>query len=95
MTNIYGVLLEPIVTEKGTDERARSRYIFRVSQRATKIDIKNAVEESFHVKVVDVNTVMVKGKTRGAIRGSFGRTRNWKKAYVTLEPGKKIESLEA
>jgi large subunit ribosomal protein L23 len=91
----YEVILEPVITEKATDERVRSRYVFKVSPRSTKIDVKNAVENVFKVKVLDVNTVAVKGKVRGAIRGSFGRTKSWKKAYVTLAAGQKIESLEA
>jgi len=91
----HSIILTPIITEKTTDERVRSRYVFRVLSQATKIDIKRAVEKIFGVKVLDVNTTKVKAKTRGAIRGMPGRTRSWKKAYVTLEPGRKIESLEA
>lgn len=93
--DVYDIILAPVITEKTTDERARSRYVFRVLSWATKIDIKRAAEKIFGVKVLDVNTIKVKGKTRGAIRGMPGRTKSWKKAYVTLEPGQKIESLEA
>lgn len=95
MRDWHDLILSPIVTEKTTDERGRSRYTFRVQDGATKVDIKNAIEKVFTVKVTDVNTVRVKGKVRGAIRGRAGRTRNWKKAYVTLPPGQKIASLEA
>jgi len=95
MNDPHDVLLAPVITEKGTSERERSRYIFKVRPSSTKVDVKNAVQKVFKVKVKDVNTVNVRGKVRGAIRGRFGSTSSWKKAYVTLEPGQKIESMEA
>jgi len=95
MTNYEGMLFGPVITEKATDEKARSRYVVKVASRATKVDVKKAFEQLFKVKVVDVNTLMVHGKVRGAFRGRLGRTKSWKKAYVTLEKGQKIEALES
>ncbi len=95
MKALESVLLGSIITEKATDEKQRNRYVLKVLPGSTKIDIKNAVEKLFKVEVVDVNTINVRGKVLGAIRGKMGRTKNWKKAYVTLKPGQKIESLEA
>lgn len=95
MSNFEGVLFGPVITEKATDEKARNRYVVRVLRSATKVDIKRSIEKLFNVKVIDVNTLVVHGKVCGAIRGRMGRRSSWKKAYVTLEKGQKIEALEA
>ena len=94
MRDIHDVLQAPVITEKGSMERANGRYVFRVSPSSTKIDVKKAVEKIFNVSVKDVNTICVKGKVRGAIRGRVGVTKSWKKAYVTLKAGQKIQTLE-
>jgi large subunit ribosomal protein L23 len=94
MKSIYDVLLAPVITEKCSMQRANGRYVFKVSSSSTKIDVKKAVEKIFNVSVKDVNTVCVKGKVRGAIRGRVGMTKSWKKAYVTLKAGQKIQTLE-
>ena len=88
------IIIAPLLTEKSVAERARSRYVFRVNLRATKIAVKQAVEQGFKVKVLDVNTAYVRPKRRVTGRG-IGRTAGWKKAYVTLQPGQKIQELEA
>jgi large subunit ribosomal protein L23 len=64
-----------------------------VHQRAGKVAIKNAVEKLFKVKVVAVNTINLYGKKRGAFRKA-GRTAQWKKAYVKLVAGQKINLVE-
>ncbi len=72
---------------------ALSKYTFEVHRDANKIQIRNAVEEVFNVKVASVNTVNVKGKLRR--RGaSKGYTRSWKKAIVALKPDQHIEFFE-
>ncbi|MDI6731301.1 MAG: 50S ribosomal protein L23 [Candidatus Margulisbacteria bacterium] len=87
------IIIEPVVTEKAVGSRAASRYVFRVHAAATKIDIAGAVRALFKVKVESVNTSKVRAKKR--VRGTtVGRTSNWKKAYVTLSAGQKIEELE-
>lgn len=88
------IIIAPLLTEKSVAERARSRYVFRVNLKATKIAIKQAVEKCFKVKVADVNTCYVRSKRR-VMGKSIGRTSSWKKAYVTLAGGQKIQELEA
>ncbi len=87
------IILAPLLTEKALGARTASRYAFRVHLAATKGSIAGAVESLFKVKVVKVNTCKVRAKRRIMGR-SIGRTAQWKKAYVTLTAGQKIEELE-
>lgn len=94
--NIYDVIKKPLVTEKGTILKEENKYVFAVSKNATKNDIKNAIKKLFNVTVEDVNTVNMYGKTKIDRRtGKFGRKSDWKKAYVKIKKGQKIEALEA
>lgn len=92
---LTSVLLEPVVTEKSTrlkDEK--SLLCFRVDLRATKVDIRRAVETIFQVKVESVRTAVFQGKPK-RLGKSLGRRANWKKAYVKLRKGEKtIEYFE-
>ena len=84
------VLLAPVISEKGTFIADKyEQVVFRVSQDATKPEVKAAVELMFKVDVESVQIANVKGKEKrfGAHRG---RRRNWKKAYVSLKPGQEI-----
>jgi large subunit ribosomal protein L23 len=90
------MILQPIVTEKSMKEADEFRkYYFRVHPKANKIEIRAAIEALFNVKVEDVNTMNVLGKTR---RRSYkyrqGKTARWKKAIVTLAPGNSISVVE-
>ena len=77
------IIIRPIITENSLYAKNEGKYTFEVSKKATKIDIKYAVEKLFDVKVVDVKTMNVKGKLRR--RGVHtGRTSDWKKAIVTI-----------
>lgn len=87
-------IIELVLTEKAVGERPLSRYVFKVHPKATKNSIAQAVEKLFKVRVTAVNTTKVRPKRRVMGR-SIGRTSHWKKAYVTLEQGQKIEELEA
>jgi|SRR5579875_2499071 len=88
----YAVLIRPLITEKGTMLSGLNKYPFEVHIDANKIQIKQAVEKAFNVKVRSVNTMIVKGKTkRRGPRRLPSTTRTWKKAIVTLEPGQTIE----
>jgi len=82
------IILAPIVTEKSNMDMQQGKYTFRVSKKATKIDIRNAVEKLFEVKVLKVNTMAVKGKEK-RVGVHQGKTSDWKKAIVTIntEPG--------
>lgn len=87
----YDILRYPVMTEKATMVLEKSNsYIFVVDLNATKSDVKKAVERIFGVKVVSVNTIITKGKTKG-FRGRYGKRSDFKKAIVRLESGNKIE----
>lgn len=87
------VLVRPVVTEKTTNLLADNKYTFIVNSNANKIEIKNAVEKMFKVNVMDVRTMVVKGKP--VRRGRYvGHTSKQKKAIVTLRPGDRITIFE-
>ncbi len=89
------ILLRPVVTEKATLLRETSSQIaFFVAPGANKIEIGRAVEEAFKVKVTDVNVVTVKPRKRVRQGRVKGRIAGYRKAYVTLAPGDKIEFFE-
>lgn len=91
--NPVNVIVRPIVTEKSTSLQESGRYVFEVDRMATKLEIKEAVESSFEVKVASVNTMVVKGKRkRFGPRFTSGKT--WKKAIVSLAPGESITIFE-
>jgi large subunit ribosomal protein L23 len=87
---LYGVILRPVITEKATMGSQHNQVTFRVRPDATKPEIKAAVEGLFNVKVMAVNTLNVKGKTK-VFRGRPGRRSDWKKAIVRLAEGQTID----
>jgi large subunit ribosomal protein L23 len=89
----YAVLLRPIITEKTTVLTGQDKYVFEVDIRANKNQIREAVQVAFNVRVVEVNTMTMKGKPKRFGRRVVNRP-NWKKAIVTLIPGDKIELFE-
>jgi len=92
--NIYSVIKKPHVTEKtslGAD--ASNTVAVVVDKDANKIEIKQAIEFLFKVKVADVRTVTVAGKVKRAGK-TYGKRSNWKKAYVTLQEGQSIDFFE-
>lgn len=90
----HDIIIRPIITEKSMMGIAEKKYTFEVAKTATKIDIANAVEEAFKVKVAKVNTVSVRGKLKRQGR-TQGYTKSWKKAVVTLTAdSKSIEFFE-
>jgi len=91
--HLYEVLRRPVLTEKNTVLQAQNKYAFEVAGRASKPQIKQAVEKAFKVKVTAVNVMTVPGKTRRIGRRQV-LTQSWKKAVVTLNPGDKIEFFE-
>jgi large subunit ribosomal protein L23 len=87
MESPYKVIIEPVLTEKSVSLKEMNKYVFKVANDATKIDIKKAVEEIFKVKVGDVKIVKMKPKKKRI--GRFeGYRSGWKKAIVTLKEGK-------
>ncbi len=87
------VLRRPIITEKSTDMQERGRYVFEVAPSATKYQVKDSVEKAFDVKIVNVNTMNVRGK-RKRFGARYSAKRSWKKAIVTLAPGDTITIFE-
>lgn len=87
------ILIRPIVTEKSTALMEQGKYTFRVPLAATKIQIRQAVEQIFKVKVQAVNTMRYEGKLKRMGR-TQGRRSDWKKAVVTLKQGEAIELFE-
>ncbi|MBK9713644.1 MAG: 50S ribosomal protein L23 [Kouleothrix sp.] len=91
--NAHQVIIRPLITEKNTNLMALGKYSFEVDRSANKMQIKQAVESIFSVKVLKVHTMNVRGKLRR--RGtSYGYTADWKKAVVTLAEGDRIELFE-
>lgn len=98
MTTTTGTLIRPILTEKITNLGELRQYAFEVPLEANKIQIEKAVESTFKVKVDSVRTLRMKGKKKSQMtkRGRFeGRTRQWKKALVTLKEGDKIDFFQS
>ncbi len=93
MRTVWDIIKSPVITEKALiakeeSQDGRQLLTFRVDRRATKPEIKSAVETIFQVQVDQVRTINYMGKT--ARRGRYeGRKPSWKKAYVTLKPGEK------
>ena len=78
------IIIAPIVTEKSNDGLQEGKYTFEVNRKATKVEIAKAVEKLFEVKVLKVNTMTVKGKSKRV--GKYeGKTSDWTKAIVTID----------
>lgn len=87
----YHIIKRPLRTEKSVaDGEKTNSYHFEVDLKANKIQIKQAVEKFFNVKVDDVRTLVKKGKQK-RVRLKVGRTKDWKKAIVTLKEGNSID----
>lgn len=84
------VIIRPVITEHSYDKMSENVYTFEVAKSSNKIEIAQAVEAIFKVKVVKVNTLNVKSKPK-RVRMAAGKTRTWKKAMVTLAEGDTIE----
>lgn len=84
------IIIRPIISEQSYDQAEDGVYTFEVAKQANKIQIADAVEQIFDVKVTKVNTLNVKPKMK-RVRYKEGATRTWKKAMVTLAEGEAIE----
>lgn len=92
--DIYSIIMSPLVTEKATlVSGVSNQVVFRVRPTASKFAIKNAVETLFKVKVKKIRTIQYLGKTK-RVGKSIGRKAAWKKAYVTLSEGDRIDFFE-
>lgn len=91
MKPLHEIIRKPLITEKANLLKEEAQIVaFEVARSANKIEIKQAVEKAFDVKVKSVNTVLFRGKVK-RVGYSLGRRSNWKKAYVTLEEGHNID----
>ena len=90
----YDTIIRPVITEKATMSSENGQISFVVRKGATKPEIKAAIEMLFDVKVVNVNTLITKGKTK-LFRGRTGRRIDVKKAIITLAEGQSIEIMGA
>jgi len=89
--NAFEIVKTARLTEKGSIQAdKRNQYTVIADRRANKMQIRRAVEELFKVKVIDVNTMNVRGKLRRQRTHQAGRSPGWKKAIVTLKKGDKI-----
>ena len=86
----YDTILAPVITEKATGLTEQNKVVIRVAMDATKDEIAAAVEELFKVRVIKVNTLITKGKTK-RFRGILGQRSDVKKAIVTLQEGQTID----
>jgi large subunit ribosomal protein L23 len=94
VSSMYDVVTSPLITEKGTlVNEAANQVVFRVRRDASKDEIRHAVESLFKVRVEKVRTLNILGKTRRVGR-NVGRRPSWKKAYVTLAEGQRIDFFE-
>jgi large subunit ribosomal protein L23 len=88
------IVIRPVISEKSYDMIAVNRYTFEVAKTASKPQIAQAITDIFGVTVTSVNTMNVTGKPR-RVRVAKGKTRDWKKAVVTLKEGDSIEFFQA
>ena len=90
----YDIIKRPLITEKMTIQKdSYNQVSFEVDRQANRVEIKRAIEKIFNVRVVQVQTMQIKGKTkrRGWVTG---KRKDWKKAIVTLLPGERIDFFE-
>ena len=94
MMNHHDIIRSPMLTEKGHDLKEKhNQVVFRVQRGVNKVQIKEAVEKVFKVKVKRVNVMNMAGKKKRLGRSS-GKRADWKKALVTLMPGENIDIIE-
>ena len=86
----YDIIVAPVVTEKATMASEHNKVLFKVAAKATKPQIKEAIEKLFDVKVKSVNTLVRKGKNK-VFRGTYGSQSDTKRAIVTLVEGHRID----
>lgn len=91
MKPLHQIIKRPLITEKTSLLREGGQIVaFEVGRDSNKIEIKQAIEKAFDVKVENVNTVLMAGKVKRVGR-NFGKRSNWKKAYITLAEGNEID----
>lgn len=92
MRDPYQIILSPVVSEKSTETVELNQYTFRVRRDSNKVEIRQAVEAVFGVRVLQVNTMVRKGKKQ-RVRYRICKSPDWKKAIVKLHPDDKIDTI--
>ena len=91
MKSIYSIIKAPLMTEKANRILANRQYIFWVAKEANKVEIKQAIEKIYKVKVQRVSSMIIKGKMKRLRFNQPGKTCDWKKSIVTLRKGFEIK----
>jgi len=91
MKSLFSVVKAPLLTEKSTKEAVNRKYAFWVDKDANKVEIKQALEKIYKIKIDKVSSLVVKGKMKRVRSNKPGQTMDWKKAIVTLKPGHEIK----
>ena len=99
--NLLNIIICPILSEKSNMLVSQNKYVFRVNVKSNKLQIKEAVEKRFGVKVINVATMNFKGKSKnttirsgGHVLRTSGKRKKWKKAIVSVKEGQKIDLVE-
>ena len=87
MANVYDIIIRPIITERSMEATGTKKYVFEVAPTAGKIEIKNAVEQIFGVKVAKVNTINYDGKAKRLGAARPGRRKSWEESLRPADPG--------
>ena len=90
---MFYTIKKPLITEKNSIHAENGVYVFEVDKKATKTDVKEAVEKNFRVKVDSVRTAICRGRAKKTRLG-VSKIKYWKKAMVQLAPGEKIKLFE-
>lgn len=90
MNKLYNTILSPVITEKATKVSEKNQYIFKVRLHSNKKEIKEAIEKLFKVKVKNVNTIKIKGKSK-MFKGTKGKRSDYKKAIICLNDGENLD----
>ena len=90
MNNLYNTVIAPIITEKATKISEKNQYVFKVKIDSNKKEIKQAIEKLFKVKIKNIKTIKIKGKTK-IFKGTKGRRSDYKKAIICLNKGENLD----
>ena len=90
MNNLYNIVIAPIITEKATKISEKNQYVFKVKIHSNKKEIKQAIEKLFKVKVKNIKTIKIKGKSK-IFKGTKGKRSDYKKAIICLNKGENLD----
>lgn len=88
------VLIKPIITEKSIKQTKENKYTFSVNKNSNKLEVKKAIVDAYKVDVLSVNIFNIKGKSKNFRGKPVGKTRNWKKAIISIKKGQNIKDFE-